>query len=439
MVFKLQRLLFFLLIINCLSVSAKSVITGDKLLFEVKKSITNIHTLELVKRLANEPNLLLLDVRLPDEIDQEGGSIKAHQNINIPRGWVEFRVGDFVADKSRAIVVYCGTNMRSPLVTKTLLNMGYKNVQNYADGVVGWRQHKLPQRLTDADRESFLFKKPIKVANGIYSAIGETGPSTKQNSGHNNNLSFIIGSKSVMVMNAGGSYLLAESLHTEIKKITNKPVKYVVLENAQGHSFLGSSYWRNQGASIIAHKDAAAEINHHKENIVTKAYQSLGDKMFKTKAILPDKVFDKKLELNLGDKIVEVLYLGPAHGPGDIVVWSPKDKLVITGDVAFNQRMLPVFASTKTGIWLNTWKKLVALQATVVIPGHGDPTNMAVVTKYTKDYLAYMRNSIESILDKDGDLNDAYMIDQSAYSHLDTYEMLSKRNAAMIFAEMEFE
>ena len=48
--------------------------------------------------------------------------------------------------------------------------------------------------------------------------------------------------KSVLVWNASGNYLLAKSLDEEIKKITNLPVKYVILENSQSHAILGSSY-----------------------------------------------------------------------------------------------------------------------------------------------------------------------------------------------------
>ena len=57
-------------------------------------------------------------------------------------------------------------------------------------------------------------------------------PPSYENSGHNNNLSFIITEEGVVVMNAGDNYLLAKTLHEEIKKITDQPVKYVVLENA---------------------------------------------------------------------------------------------------------------------------------------------------------------------------------------------------------------
>ena len=110
-----------------------------------------------------------------------------------------------------------------------------------------------------------------------------------------------------------------------------------------------------------------------------------------------------------------------------------------TGDLAFHQRLLPVFEHTDTAGWLETWGVLEALGAEIVIPGHGDPTNMTEVTRYTRDYLTYMRGSIGEIIEEGGDLNQAYEVDQSAYRHLDTFEELFRRNAGQIFRHMEFE
>lgn len=103
--------------------------------------------------------------------------------------------------------------------------------------------------------QSLLYDKPIKVAKDVYSAIGALQPYTYENSGHNNNLSFVIGEKGILVVNGSSSYLLAKALHDEIKKISNKPVLYVVDENGQGHAVLGNNYWKEQGAKIIAHVD----------------------------------------------------------------------------------------------------------------------------------------------------------------------------------------
>jgi glyoxylase-like metal-dependent hydrolase (beta-lactamase superfamily II) len=121
------------------------------------------------------------------------------------------------------------------------------------------------------------------------------------------------------------------------------------------------------------------------------------------------------------------------------MLWLPQKRVVISGDTAFHERLLPVFQETQTSESIKTWDSFEALGAKIVIPGHGGPTNMAEVTNYTKEYLVYMRNEIGAIIDNGGGLVDAYKVDQSAYEHLDTFEFLALRNAARIFQAMELE
>lgn len=387
---------------------------GDIALEAVNKRIHNIDTKALKALLDKEKDLVLIDVRLNAEIDLLGGAIHTQRNINIPRGWLEFRIEDAVMSKDTPIVVYCGTNQRSPLAADTLMKLGYSHVKNYADGIIGWIEAGYPVVKNDNESESMLYNKPTKIAEGVYSAIGQTAPATYANSGHNNNLSFIISDDGVLVVNASDNYLLAKALHEEIKKVTDQKVKYVVLENAQGHAMLGMNYWQEQGAKIIAHIDAAEEIEAHGEATYARMVKGRKDKSQGTVLSKPDQTFEDKLEIQLGKTKIEVLHLGPAHSPGDISVWLPEQKIIIAGDMAFNKRLLPLFEHTDTAAWVSeTWDKFIALEPKIVIPGHGPATTLDVVTKYTKDYLLYMRGEVEKILDNDGELSDAYKIDRS--------------------------
>jgi glyoxylase-like metal-dependent hydrolase (beta-lactamase superfamily II)/rhodanese-related sulfurtransferase len=405
----------------------------------VKQQISNISTDELQILLKQDKNLVLVDVRTDKEIQAVNGMIAAPQNINIPRGWLEFKIAEAAPDKEATVVVYCGTNQRSPLAADTLMKMGYTHVKNYKDGFFAWRKADLAVKKVDKAPNSILYSKPKKVTEGVYSAIGATAPPTYANSGHNNNLSFIVTEGGVLVMNAGDNYLLAKALHDEIKKITDQPVKYVILENAQSHAILGSSYWDEQGVPIIAHIEAVKEIKAHGEEILVRMKERNKDKAANSRLIIPTQTFTDKLSITLGKQTIEILNLGSAHSPGDTMIWLPKKKVIITGDMAFHQRLLPVFEHTDTAAWLETWQKFAALEANIVIPGHGEPTNMAEVTKYTKDYLVHMRTEIAKIIENGGELQDAYKVDQSAYAHLDTFKELAQHNAGQIFRAMEFE
>jgi len=89
-------------------------------------------------------DMVLVDVRLPSEITAMGGSIKAQQNVNIPRGWLEYRITRVALSKDTPIVVYCGAGIRTPLAADTLQKMGYTNVRNYSAGYIGWKRAGLP-------------------------------------------------------------------------------------------------------------------------------------------------------------------------------------------------------------------------------------------------------------------------------------------------------
>jgi len=438
----LTGLLFFATLAVIFSSSADeaaSIIDGQMQLLDVNKSITNINTNQLKIMLNKQPDTVVIDVRTADEIARLGGMIEAERNYNITRGWLEFKVADIVINPDTPIVVYCGINERSPLAAQTLMQMGYSNVSNYEDGFFVWKKAGLPVEQTDKAVDSILYSKPQKVTEGVWSAIGATAPPGYANSGHNNNLSFIITDEGVVVINASDNYLLAQSLHKEIQSITDKEVKYVVLENAQGHAAIGAAYWKELGVPIIAHIDAKTELETYGEEILDRVKQGRRDKADGSYVVLPDITFENKKIIELGGQRIELLHLGPAHSPGDIVVWLPQKKLVISGDMAFHERLLPVTEHTDTGAWVKTWDKFAALNAEIVIPGHGGPTNMEEVTKYTRDYLVYMREQISILLDNDSTLENATKIDQSAYRHLDTFDELAALNASTMFRAMEFE
>lgn len=412
---------------------------AQSLLDEVNRRIVNLDSAQLQAILGKRPETVVIDVRTPAELNQLGGHIEAARFHNLTRGWLEFQIESLVPDKATPIVVYCGVNQRSPLAADTLMRMGYREVYNLADGYFTWRDRGHAVRYPDRAPQSPLYALPQEVAPGVWSAIGATAPGTYENGGHNNNLSFIVTDAGVVVVNAGDNWLLAASLHDEIRKVTDKPVKYVVLENGQGHAMLGMNYWQAEGAKIVAHRDTAAHIEKNGHEILESMRRRARDKAFRTELAKPDMVYEERLDLSMGGVRIEVLHLGNAHHHGDTMVWLPEKKLVIAGDTAFHVRMLPVFEDTNTARWLDIWDKFEALGAEVVIPGHGGPTDMATVRRWTRGYLVDLRARIAEVLQRGGGLEEAARVDQSDYMHLHTADELARLNAGRVFRAMEFE
>ena len=283
-----------------------------------------------------------------------------------------------------------------------------------------------------------------QVSESVHVAVGATKPPGYDNGGHNNNLSFVITSAGVLVVNGGDNYLLAKALHGQIKARTTQPVKWVVNENGQGHAFLGNSYWATQsGVELIAHEDAIAEMELHGEAALRRMQELVLEKGVNTAVSIPGNSFgsatNDRFVIELGDTRIELLRFGPAHSPGDISVWLPREKILIAGDIAFHQRLLGIFPDTEVAGWIESFQRMTALEPEIVIPGHGAPTNVDTLNKETLGYLRYLTAEIERILDEDGDLSDAYAIDQSAYAHLDTFEELAVKNAGRLYQTMEME
>lgn len=294
------------------------------------------------------------------------------------------------------------------------------------------------QSIADQYPDSILYSKPIEVIPDVWSAIGATAPPDYENSGHNNNYSFVITGSGVVVVNSG-SYLLAKALHDEIKAITDQPVRLVINENGQGHAMLGNGYWRDQNITVLAHADAAVEFERSGYGSLANLKLIAKEKSAESRVQPPSETMTDSLTVEFGDKRIEVMWLGTSHSTGDVVVWLPDERLVIAGDMAFHERLLPIFEDADTLAWLDSWERFEALEALYVIPGHGHPTNMDQVRRYTRDYLLFIRGEVQKLLDDGEDLEAAYNIDQSRYAHLDTFEELANINAGRVFEQMEFE
>jgi len=215
----------------------------------------------------------------------------------------------------------------------------------------------------------------------------------------------------------------------------------VVDENGQSHAVLGNGYWKEQGAKIIAHEEALEEVDEKGLNGLENLQGILKEQAEGTELVEIDETFEEEMELDLGGISAKMIRFGPAHSPGDISVYVPERNVLIAGDMAFQQRMLPVFPDTDTAAWLETWHESFAPFAKdkIIVPGHGEPTDFATVDKWTRGYLEYVRGKVAELLEEGGTLEDAYQIDQSPYAHLDTYKELAAKNAGRIFEAMEFE
>jgi len=284
--------------------------------------------------------------------------------------------------------------------------------------------------------------KPTKVADGVYTVVGSMIWHNPENFGLNNNLTFIEFEDGVFVFNAGPNTAVAAAFHKIIKQYTDKPVKWVAVENSQGHAYLGASYWVDQGVkNLYSHSVANRDFDTAFPFIKKSWGDRVGHQLTGSARNVADKftTFDDKLVINVGGgEQVEILNFGPGHTPGSTVVYLPKRNIVLPGDLAYNHRMLALFSYTNTFRWVESFEAFMAAmpEDVLVIPGHGGPTTMQVVKKDTYDYLKFMHAEVQKVVDAGGTEADLDQIDQSAYKNRSVYEQTYRNNAAHIYKEI---
>ena len=114
--------------------------TPEQMVKEAKAAIKEVSIADVRKMIDAREPVILLDVR--DKHEFEEGYIPGA--INISRGSLEFKVALMIPDKSARIIVYCGLDLRGPLATRSLNDLGYKNAVNMTGGLKAWKEAGYP-------------------------------------------------------------------------------------------------------------------------------------------------------------------------------------------------------------------------------------------------------------------------------------------------------
>ncbi len=282
----------------------------------------------------------------------------------------------------------------------------------------------------------------IQVTDGVYTVVGSMIWHNPSNFGLNNNLSFIIFEDGVFVFNAGANAALAYSLHQQIKALTDKPVKWIAVENNQGHAYLGASYWVDVGVKNLYSSGAANEqFDAGFDRTKREWSERVGKKITLSARNVSDQftTFEDKMVIEVGGGEKVYLYdFGPGHTPASTSLYVPSRKVFFTGDLGFNERMPVFFKYTNVKAWIESYEAMMSTipEDTIMVPGHGTPTSMAILKKQTYDYLVYLYQNIEKIVEAGGSLEDALSLDQSMYQDRPVFRQAAENNARHVYNEI---
>lgn len=279
-----------------------------------------------------------------------------------------------------------------------------------------------------------------QVADGIYALVGPFGNRSPENLGNNATFGFVVTDEGVVLVDSGGSHQGAQAIDALIRQVTDKPVKIVINSGGQDHRWLGNGYFKERGARIIA--SAAAVVDQrtrHQDQLLMLGNLVGTEGMAGTNPVYADETFAERMSVTLGGRTIELFKVGPAHTPGDSLVWLPEERVVFSGDVVYVGRMLGVMSHSNAKHWIEAFETMAALAPVGVVPGHGPPTDLDQARADSLDYLVFLRETVGEFMNNGGDITQIGTLDQSRFAHLVDYATLKGRNAQQVFQEMEWE
>ena len=189
------------------------------------------------------------------------------------------------------------------------------------------------------------------------------------------NSAFLVTDDGVLVIDTRQHPAHGRDLIERIRKVTDKPVKWVVVTHAHGDHYYGNPAFKAVGATIIAHKDTMAGMIKN-EALEFKRRQ----RFFKTmqldpaevKTVLPDVTFDSRLTLRLGGRTVEIMHLGPGQNPGDTLVHFPHARALYVGGPFSRKNWSNMSFTPSVDGWIALLNRIAAMDVDFYLPGHGD-------------------------------------------------------------------
>ncbi|BBB27084.1 MBL fold metallo-hydrolase [Amphritea japonica] len=281
--------------------------------------------------------------------------------------------------------------------------------------------------------------KLINVADNVYALIGPMEQRSPTNLANNANFGFIVSDQGVLLIDSGGTLAGAKDIESHIRTITDKPVTLVINTGGQDHRWFGNSYFSARGADTLTSMQTQTDQATRGDNQSGSTSRLTGDSWQGTTPQPAQQAITEKQSITFGVTEIQIIPVGPAHTGGETLVWLPQHKILFSGDTVYLDRMLGVGSQSQHLSWLAAFATIEALNPTTIVPGHGMPADLSKAQKETRDYLQLLRTEVAQLIEAGADMEDATLIDQSAYSYLKVYKSLHKRNALRVYEEMEWE
>ena len=222
------------------------------------------------------------------------------------------------------------------------------------------------------------------------------------------NAGLVVGDGASLLVDTLFDLRLTEQMLTAMDHLTTAaPIATLVNTHANGDHCYGNQLVH--GAEIIASVATAHEMTDVPPSMMAALNAAPGEvgTLFRSffgafdfadiTVTLPTRTFERRLDVEVGGRSVELIEVGPAHTAGDTIVYVADAKTVFTGDILFIGGTPIVWAGPLSN-WVDACDLMLGMDVDIVVPGHGPVTDKAGIVE-VRDYLAFVDAEAAAHLD----------------------------------------
>jgi glyoxylase-like metal-dependent hydrolase (beta-lactamase superfamily II) len=273
-----------------------------------------------------------------------------------------------------------------------------------------------------------------EIGRGLYAFTAEGDPNT----------GVIVGDDSVMIVDAQATPVMALEVIERVRKVTDKPIRYVLLSHYHAVRVLGASAY--VGAEIVA-SDATRAL------IAERGKQDMDSEIGRFPRLFravesvpgltwPTVTFPQQMSLWLGKREVRIMHIGRGHTAGDVVALVPDSNVVFSGDLVEYQSAC-YCGDAHFSDWPATLERLAELHPKALVPGRGAALKSADKVHdgihMTRDFLQTLYGCVRDSVSKDLTLKEAFAAARKAmdpkFSSFAIYEHCLPFNVARAYDE----
>ena len=284
---------------------------------------------------------------------------------------------------------------------------------------------------------SFDYKiQPKEVGSGsTYCFFGHSEVMDERNNGNISNSCFVNMGTSYLVIDSGSTYSYANQAYTQIKKIKNLPISYVVNTHIHDDHWLGNSYFVTTGAKIIG----SSSFKELEKEETTRMQRRISKEAYlKTTQTYPTIFVESQKELEFNGKKVYIKSVNnKAHTNSDLYVYIPSKKIVFVGDLVFNDRIPSIRDGNLQG-WLDALDEILLLDVDYIVGGHGDMVTRDSVT-LTYSYIKELHEQVLLHVEDGTDIADAVnIVSMDKFKSVKLYDSMHRQNVETAYRMLEW-